>query len=385
MKLKKKITLSVLSVALIWTLAAAVIMVLPQSGGAGPVRLSELDQRRATAEAEMRRMMSSQFVFEEDFVYPIANNQYKTKFAGKVYTGIPYTNASASGHAFFRYTTQDEEGIYHVSGANGYLVGNDCADSVFWAWATVSNTINFRGTKWMTENYGLIKVGDYYYDMGDEHKNTKAICENNGKETMYEAYAQLQKADAVVQYNDGAGHVMMVVETNVVYTDEGEIDGNRSHILYLDQSGNSGVDKKASFKVLSYQGFLPFTIAEFVDESEDVEKAEVTDSLTEHNAQNLLTGTISSNYRISDVYIEITDGSGNVVQSARRYANEEQMYEFPMAQFETGDWLWNWVPLKDIYTDFIDLSTLSGEYTCTVSVLVGTGETFTVRDFQFSV
>ena len=61
------------------------------------------------------------------------------------------------------------------------------------------------------------------------------------------------------------------------------------------------------------------------------------------------------------------------------------MYEFPMAQFETGDWLWNWVPLKDIYTDFIDLSTLSGEYTCTVSVLVGTGETFTVRDFQFSV
>lgn len=385
MKLKKKITLSVLSVALIWTLAAAVIMLMPADSSASPVRLSELDQRRAVAEAEMRRMMSSQFVFDEDFVYPIANNQYKTKFAGKVYTGIPYTNASGSGHAFFRHATQDADGIYHVSGVNGYLVGNDCADSVFWAWATVSNTINFRGTKWMTENHGCVKVGDYYYDMGDEHKNTKAVCENNGKEVMYEAYAQLQKADAVVQYNEGAGHVMMVVECNLVYNDEGELDGNRSHILYLDQSGNSGVDKKASFKVLSYQGFLPFTIAEFIDEGEDVEKAEVTDSLSEYNAENMLTGTISSNYRISDVLVEIKDSSGNVVQSARRYANEEQMYQFDMTQFESGDWLWNWVPMANIYTDFIDLSALSGEYTCTVSVLVGTGETFTVRDFQFSV
>ena len=89
--------------------------------------------------------------------------------------------------------------------------------------------------------------------------------------------------------------------------------------------------------------------------------------------------------RISDVTIEIKDSNGNIVQSARRYANEEQMYRFDMAQFETGDWLWNWVPLEDIYTDFIDLNTLSGAYNCTVSVLIGTGETITVRDFQLTV
>jgi len=385
MKLKKKITLSIMSVALIWLWAAAIIMLMPTTGGnTHTVRLSELDQRRATAEAEMRRMMASEFIFDEDFVYPIAANKNVTKFAGKVYRGMPYTNASGSGHAFFREATMDAEGIYHLSDPNGYLLGNDCADAVFWAWATVSNTIDFRGTKWMTENHGLIKVGDYYYEMGDEHKNTKAVCENNGNDVMYAAYAQLQKADAVVQYNDGAGHVQMVVECNIVYTDEGEIDGNRSHIIFLEQGGSSGVDGKCSFKVLSYQGYLPFTIAEFIDKSEDVEEAEVTDTLSEFTAENMLTGTISSNYRISDVLVEIKDTSGNVVQSARRYANEEQMYAFDMAQFETGDWLWNWVPITDIYTDFIDLTQLSGEYTCTVSVLVSTGETFTVRDFQFS-
>lgn len=383
MKLKKKITLSVLSVALIWTIAAAVIMVLPGTGSGGG-RVTELDKRRMTAEAEMRRMMGTTFVFEEDFTYPIAAGQSITKFAGKKYTGMPYTNASGSGYAFFRDATVDEEGVYHVSGLNGYLAGNDCADSVFWAWATVSNTIDFRGTKWMTENHGIVKVGDYEYEMRDEHTETKAVCEANGKEVMYEAYTQLKKADAVVHYNEGAGHVLMVVDTNVIYTEDGEIDGNRSHILYLDQSGNSGMDKKCSFKVLAYQGYLPVTVREFIDEGEKVEVAEVTDSVSEHTAQTMLTGVISANYRISDVTVEITDGSGAVVQSARRYANEEEMYRFDMANFNSADFLWNFVPTKNVYTDFIDLSELSGEYRCTVSVLLGTGETFTVRDFTFN-
>ena len=57
MKLKKKIVLSILSVALIWTLAAAVIMVLPQSGGRhSRTRCGRFVSRKNTTSLRWRMM-----------------------------------------------------------------------------------------------------------------------------------------------------------------------------------------------------------------------------------------------------------------------------------------------------------------------------------------
>lgn len=345
-----------------------------------------LTDRRKIAEAEMRRTMSMPIVYETDFNYPFMGGSRQMNLkAGQVYQGLPYTNGSGCAEAMLRHATVDEDGTYHVTEFDGYLMGNDCADAIFWAWARVSNTITFRDTQEMTEDKGVLKVGEYE-NPDAVNERTKQICQQNGEQVMYAAYAQTRLADALVHRNDGAGHAVMVAEASVSYADDGTIDGNESYVIYHEQSIPCTVDQKLSFKMLYLQGYLPVTIREFVDVNEPVEKAAVTDSVTQPDVDTMLTGTITANYRMSDVYVEIKNTDGEAVQSARRYVNEEEMYAFSMEHFLFHTHLWNYSFTENVYQDFIELTVLEqGSYTCTVTVLLSTGESVTVRDFAFEV
>jgi len=343
-----------------------------------------LTQRRETAEAEMRRTMSLPIVYDADISYPIAGGSRQQQLkAGEIYYGLPYTNGSGCADAMLRNATVDAEGVYHVTGFDGYLMGNDCADAVFWAWARISNTITFRDTQNMTEKNGCLKVGSYE-NPDPIHEKTKQVCKDNGEQVMYAAYALTRPADAMVQRNDGAGHAIMVAETVTVYAEDGTIDGNESYILYHEQSIPCAVDQKLTFKMLYLTGYLPVTIRELVDADKAVEEVVVTDSVEAPNAENMLTGTVCANYRISDVWIQIQNAEGETVQFARRYVNEEEMYAFSMEHFLFSTHLWNYSYQEDMYSDFIDLEALeSGSYTCTVTALLSTGDTVTVRHFSF--
>lgn len=345
-----------------------------------------LTDRRKIAEAEMRRTMSMPIVYETDFSYPFMGGTRQMNLkADQVYQGLPYTNGSGCADAMLRNATVDEDGTYHVTDFDGYLMGNDCADAVFWSWARVSNTITFRDTQEMTEDKGVLKVGEYE-NPDAVNERTKQICQQNGEQVMYAAYAQTRLADALVHRNDGAGHAVMVAEASVSYADDGTIDGNESYVIYHEQSIPCAVDQKLSFKMLYLQGYLPVTIREFVDVNEPVETAAVTDSVTQPDVDTMLTGTITANYRMSDVYVEIKNTDGEAVQSARRYVNEEEMYTFSMEHFLFHTHLWNYSFTENVYQDFIELTALEqGSYTCTVTVLLSTGESVTVRDFAFEV
>ena len=71
--------------------------------------------------------------------------------------------------------------------------------------------------------------------------NTPSVCNANGKQIMYESYAQLKPADGLyTQYNEAKNsHMRMVAAAPTVVLDEaGNIDGLQSFVTYLDQGSS---------------------------------------------------------------------------------------------------------------------------------------------------
>lgn len=383
-----------------------------------------LAYRRDVVEAEMRDMMGLLWTPTEDITYriesgsdiddPENNAGTITFYAGKIYQGIPYTHGSGSGYSFKDYATGvDENGVYTISGLTGdslsgnsnmkegnrARIGNDCADTVFWAWAQVSTSISFGSTKFMTESYGCLKVGDYTFE-GESYAgvNTANVCKQNGEQKMFECYAQMLKGDGMVRITrSGAGHAVMTVSVNVVYNDDGTINGEQSYAVILEQTSScerSGeetyvnkdlgtvylceiLDKQWSFSELFSKGYLPVTCKELVDASPRAEIT-VTDSVSDPTTSNMFTGTVSSNYRISSVTVTITDKKGNEVQSATCYPRQTEMNEFSMFHFVD--------PVEAaVMQGSVSMADLeAGDYHCSCSCQLSNGVTVTFREFDFT-
>lgn len=383
-----------------------------------------LAARRDIVEAEMREMMGVLWTPAEDITYHIESGSDVdgleedkgsiTLYAGKIYQGIPYTHGSGSGYAFLDHATgRDENGVYTISGLSGEdlsgnsgykdgnraRIGNDCADAVFWAWAQVSDSINFGSTKFMTEKYGCLKIGDYKFQ-GESYAGTKTanVCLATGEQEMFRCYAQMQKGDGMVRITgSGAGHAVMTVSVNVEYAADGTIDGAASYATILEQTSTcerSGeetyfltdvgnvtlceiLDKKWDFNELFKKGYLPVTCKELVDASPR-EKVSVTDSVDEPTASNMFTGTVTSNYRICYVTITICDRKGNLVQEATCYPMQSEMYGFNMIHF--ADPIEQPMMQGSIALDELE----AGAYKCTYSCLLSNGESVIFRTFDFS-
>lgn len=376
--------------------------------------------RRKAVEAEMLRTMSVLWRCNEDIVYSFVNrsngpeadavtnpNSIVTLKAGRIYSGLPYTHASGSADSFLSYGKPGRDGVYILKGLaspslNGSpgdkpyrycRVGTDCADAVFWAWAKVSSSIRFTCTGDMTEVNGCLKVGDYVCD-DLEYKNTVKTVKANGEETMFAAYAQLQKGDALVMYN-GSGHAILVKKIHVVYKD-GKINPGKSFAVIHEQLGRSArkgktyydedlgekvyilgtTNNKFSFQKLYDNGYLPITCQELIDPS-TLEAPVVTDSLTEYTLEDIYSGTLTSNYRISHVTMEITDTNGKILQSATCYPREVDMYEIQLQRFVVDAGL-------GVLNGKLDPDALpEGTYTCTVTCHVSTGDDIIARQFDF--
>jgi len=279
-----------------------------------------------------------------------------------------------------------ETGILNVSLPTADFaieIANNCIIGAYWGWGRVVNTIDFYMTGTLTQKHGCIPVGPYTYDTTidswSEEYGTTAVCEANGEQTMYESYAALQPADGLCVHSPG-GHVRMVSQTPVVVRKEdGTIDPAQSYVLYIDQGSSwstiqledgteverqGDVDRKAYFYRLYKEGYLPFTFAEFQG-TDPVEEATASLDYTESiaTAEQLSAATITTNYGISNLFLELYDDQGELLYKM-------DFHRFVYHQYSMS--------IKDIIkpselTDIIDADGVKAK----VSARVSTGQIIT--------
>ena len=366
-----------------------------------------LAQRRDIVEAEMRRMMGMLWTPAEDITYK-SGEEYRTLKAGRIYRGMPYSHGSGSGYSWMQFVTaKDQNDVYKVSIDGKYLtsgdghvaiISNDCADAVFWAWAQVSNSIDFTLTQNMSTYTGCIKVGDYKWDdMGKFDGSTKPIVQENGEQVMFKAYGEMQKGDGMVLYTPSSGgHAVMVCEA-VVVMDGDKIDGEKSYVRILEQISSSldaeetyyesqvdqmcykacGYDSIWTFNTIYKKGYLPITCKELIDPA-PLEEQNVEDSVTEHTEETMFRGQITSNYRISHATYTIYDAQGRAIQQLTCFGQDKSMFVMDMYRFNDFTEL-------DRAQGALDLESLpAGTYKCVLTCQISTGSIYEVRSFEIT-
>ena len=299
--------------------------------------------------AELRQLCLDYFYLQLTFLWTgDASFSYTIESSGKpvtisrgtVQAGIPYVTVGTGNLYRVLEYYDTATGVMQVSqfAKEPKLFGNQCSVGAFWAWGRVINSANYDWTQNMVKSRGFIPVGNYTYpdDLKSysnevaNFKTTKDICTDNGRDVMYESYAKMQPADGLVTHSGSAGHVRMCsVAPVVVRGADGKIDPNQSYLRYRDQTSKwssfkasdgktyeiqGGLDSKVTFQSLFSGSYLPFTFAEFLG-TDPVEPSDVTIDLAGESVtyDRLKEATVTSNYAISDVFLIVSDASGNEV------------------------------------------------------------------------
>ena len=387
---------------------------LPGCDFAGKTPEEILQTRREIAAAHMRDMGSFFWRAGEDVVYTLRNDILPEESdpghklairAGRLYQGVPYSFAGCAEAAFLDYAGEpDEEGVLPVSGLHWKIlsgngrrtarIGNDCSSAVMQAWSRIGNSFRFTGTQYMVRDRGYLPVGDYT-SPADENVSNRRTCQENGEQTMFEAYARLQLADGLVCREKGAGHALMAVSAEVVRREDGTIDGDASTVTYMEQSRahlqkeekyfhterqedvyiTFGLDLKQTFCEMLKEGYLPITCKELIDPA-PAEVPTVWDSVAEPDGSTLLEGVISSNWPIDRADMTVTDADGRTVQHGAVYSiRDPRRYALELRQF---------VEEPELMRGRIAPEELpAGSYRCVLTCRLATGQLFTVRDFAF--
>ena len=364
-----------------------------------------LSQRRDIVEDRMRSMMGVLWTPAEDITY--SHNDYEvTLKAGRIYRGMPYSHGSGSGYTWLQHSIMQLDNGVHVISVDGFkmtgrqpsiaVLSNDCADSLFWAWATVSTSISFEYTQEMSSMTGCIKVGDYKWDdYGKFDGSTKPILKENGEQVMYKAYSQLQKGDGMVLYTKSSGgHAVMVCEA-VTVMNGNYIDGQQSYVRILEQISSNlngqvtyyeeslgqecyaacGYDDIWTFETIYNKGYLPVTCKELIDPAPLAEQV-VNDTATTYNEKNMFSGQITSPYRMSSLTYTIYDKDNRAVQQLSYFVREKEMFKVDLYQFENS--------LEEPYRQGqINIDALpNGTFKCVLTCQLATGSIIEVRSFD---
>lgn len=366
-----------------------------------------MQRRQQLVVDEMYKMVGTYFVYDQKYTYTLFGSPYTLK-PGQLYRGMPYSSYANNTLDAFLTASVGKDGDAYIIGDLPerweLMLGNNCADCVYWSWSTVSDSFDYYYTRMMTEAHGCLKVGEYEYAVSNGFLvNTVADCTKNGLDVMAEAYAQLQPGDSGVYYVDDAGHAILITEVHVVRGENGKVDPANSWVRYHDQTGAyvlqtvrgsdqpdyltcCNVNARLAFAEMFASGYLPISCAELLYGYEDVPPAAVTDSgAHDLRKETLLRGVIRCNYYMSHCTMEIINENGNTVQSATRYIHENTANkEFDLSRFgmTTREDSYG----GDLYKTIIVPRKLpAGNYRCKVTAYIGNGETIIVRDFDFTV
>ena len=360
-----------------------------------------LTQRRQLVADYMRSMANYVWRAEETVDYFTSGQTILHIEAGRLYRGIPYTHAANTLNAFCSFTTENADGTATLSGIHPNLmgnlkdarVGNDCSGAVQTAWAQLGADIQPKITTYMIPANGFIRLGNFYAP-AENNKGSNGLCVANGEQVMYESYAFLQLADAVV-YAKASGHTMLVTGNTVVRKEDGTIDGENSFITTVHQTSSYmkketkafdetygedvyqiyGIDDVYTYAKLFESGYLPLTCQALTDPNWQIPEPAVTDSVTQPGAENMFEGEFVSNYFISFVDCIVKDESGAVVQQARAFSDRDSIRNFRLSGFQAD---------PTMVQGGVDVSLLpAGTYEISFVCQIVTGESFTVRQLQY--
>lgn len=245
---------------------------------------------------------------------------------GVKYTGQPYANSQVNV-ALFKRAMKD--GTY-TSPSNSWddVHGSQCISSILnafqqafiidgWGYSIHPGSEIFKG----------VKLGNYTVDQKpvDQETYTCEVCQNNGKDVMYNAYAELKKGDTLYTSNDWT-HARMVVEVDVIKNAAGVINPNRSIVKCIEQTNTFDtsrsdvkttwwVDKTYTFAALFEEGYLPATYEPLQTGISHIPYITL-DAENKPNvlAKNTLAGNVRSNYPLRYVVLEIFDENGNIAK-----------------------------------------------------------------------
>ena len=253
---------------------------------------------------------------------------------GTVYAGYPYAMGTGNCYRLMDYI-DPETGVLKIRLAAKCfrLFASQCSIGAYWGWSRVINSANYCWTYDICEKNGFLSVGPYTYDKSVSSitpaYNTIKICENNGKDTMFRSYAEMEQGDGILQMTT-AGHVVMASsDPAVVYNDAGSINGTESYMTFIDQTNKwteyendlgdkatikANVDVKWTFDYLFEKHYIPFTFAEFrgTHPVEDTvcEFSHTGDTITK---EQLFDSFVTCNYGIVDTYIIVKNPAGQQV------------------------------------------------------------------------
>ena len=326
-----------------------------------------------------------------DFTHHDDGSGPDSMIAGQVYGGLPYVGLASSAIYRLMDFIDEETGVVDIYTAGGKdhefqkMFGNQCANGAYQGYSRAINSANYGGTPRMVVSRGFIPVGDYtypdYLNSWTEDYNTKAVCAENGDQTIYESYAKLQPGDGIVNFTT-AGHVIMIAgEPNVVRTEDGAIDPNKSTIMVVDQAVQfvayqhpDGGDQcqiaknaahESKFISLFGGGYLPFTFKEWLGE-DPIEKPETkfAHEGDTFSLSKLYNTKITSNYHIYDIYAEIYDAAGNEVVKLMTHNDGASCYTLSFQRGGMQATIWGDPNKLD----------LSKEHTIKIYAQLGTGE-----------
>ena len=356
------------------------------------------DELRQMAVKAMRDSLTVQFAVDKFYRYTkreMVGEKFYTYIPQNVYCGLPYDDAGLSLIHFYEYydptiglfSFPDDPQLIDT------MVGNSCAGSVTAAMATVSPSIRGFVTYEMIPHYGFIAVGPYKIPDGLaslKEIETQTIIEMNGKDVMYESYAQILPADGLTSRPDD--HAIMAIEpAHVVYRADGSIDPSKSYIVIQDQRGGTGkgyytetvdgvdyhlsgrVYAEYTFKELLDLGYIPVTAPEFVGLKEYVAPY-ITFDRPDCTLEDVSLGTVSSPYTIYIGRMILVDEDGNetlvdkVITRPREYKTDGEFAKFELSLFAIS-------PQTSAFRDMLEAGK---SYTLRYEVVLANGSTHTV-------
>lgn len=365
-----------------------------------------LQMRRDAAEAYMRKITEPLWRAGEDIVYtqesdtlPEKANKILTIKAGRLYKGVLYSFAGGTPEAFFAYADEtDDKGIPVIRGlkwdavsgsSDAAKIGTDCSGAVQRSWAAAGADIRGLSTRAMCPANGFLLVGDFKVPY--DHVSSEAV-QANAPDVMYEAYALLEKADAVV-CRWKTGHTRMVIGVHVVRRGDGSIDPEASYAETLEQTRGFmrkdakyfdeklGEDVyvicgnvKYSFADLYKTGYMPITCRAFTDPS-PIPDPTVTDTLEEYGYASLFEGELCANRLIDAVIMTVTDTAEKELLRMTVPARRDRK-NFDMNLFVTEN--------RSCVIGNMDADALpAGQYHCRLVCRLSGDINVTVRDFDF--
>ena len=227
----------------------------------------------------MRSMSEIEWIAEEDVDLSVIRKPlYYTK--GEKYYGTIYnTNEGVDLETFAKHVV---DGVFKGPFTKKECPGNHCTSTILISWRKFGdkNTAHWTVDMMPQCKTGILPLGNFSWN--DDDTRTIDMVERTDADTLYEAFALMQEADAILYCFGPTGHARMIVENHVIRDENGKINGDESYIISIEQTSSFDkiakeekginttwyVDHKYTYSTLREKNYVPVTVALFNEDEE---------------------------------------------------------------------------------------------------------------------